>query len=263
MFAGFPSWAVWVIDRQEAVGAASGKALSGAAPPARGRAPRGRSAVILRVPCSPNAMPEDHRARKLLDGYVGVKFEAVQVSPLPPAEGEELFARFEEAGRKLKAHGMTPENGGNMSVRLGKGFVITASGSHLGCLEKEDLILVERCEPHRERVFYRGPQKPSSESLMHRLIYDRRPEAEAVLHAHDEAATCPELFGGHVQESEKEEPYGTAALARMAVRTFGRAERIIVLKNHGYVAVGPDLESACDLVVATHLQLMAKRGKGR
>jgi len=66
------------------------------------------------------------------------------------------------------------------------------------------------------------------------------------------------LLAGQVEESKREEPYGTIELARMAIETFQRAERIIVLKNHGYIAIGPDLDRTCGLVVETHLMLLEK-----
>lgn len=155
---------------------------------------------------------------------------------------------------------MTPANGGNMSVRFQAGFVITASGCNLGRIDENELILVDQCDVETQKVFYHGSEPPSSETLMHWLIYQDRPEAGAVIHAHDELATRPELLKGEIEESTREEPYGTVELARMAIDTFRGTERIIVLKNHGYVAVGSDLESTCDLVVKTHLRLLACSG---
>jgi ribulose-5-phosphate 4-epimerase/fuculose-1-phosphate aldolase len=95
---------------------------------------------------------------------------------------------------------------------------------------------------------------------MHWLIYGDRPEARAIIHAHDEIATRPELIAGQIQQSDHEAPYGTLELARAAIKTFRRAEAIIVLKNHGYVAIAPTLNKGCDLVVATHLRLLSKTG---
>ena len=196
------------------------------------------------------------RHKQLLDGYVGVKFKALLISRKLPPGAADCYDAFHRTGMRLRKHGMTPANGGNVSVRLGGGFVITSSGCNLGCIEKNELVLVERCNVRSESVHYRGPRKPSSESMMHWLIYRNRPEAGAVIHAHDELATRPELLAGKIEESQREEPYGTIELAHMAIDTFKRKERIIVLKNHGYVAVGPDLDQACDLVVDTHLRLL-------
>ena len=194
--------------------------------------------------------------KELLDGYVGVKFKPVQLSQKLLPESKGLYEVFRNTGNRLRDYDMTPANGGNLSVRHGKGFVVTAAGCNLGCIETDELIFVEQCHVASEEVFYHGPAEPSSESLMHWLIYLNRPEAQAVIHAHDEFATRPECLQGRLEESRREEPYGTVELARMAIETFARAERIIVLKNHGYVAVGKNLEDTCDLVVETHLHLL-------
>jgi L-fuculose-phosphate aldolase len=201
------------------------------------------------------------RGRKqLLEGYGGVKFQPIQRSGKLRPEVAGLYVLFKRTCDRLKVHDMTPANAGNLSIRLGDGFFISASGSNLGFIEEKELIFVERCDVKAECVVYHGPMEPSSESIMHWLIYRNRPEAQAIIHAHDEFATRPELLVGVVEESEREEPYGTVELAHMAVATFQRAERIIVLRNHGYVAIGPDLDGTCDLVVDTHLKLLGKRG---
>jgi L-fuculose-phosphate aldolase len=199
------------------------------------------------------------RGKHLLEGYVGVKFQPIQRSDKLRPEVADLYVVFKRTCDRLKAHDMTPANAGNLSIRFGDGFFISASGANLGCIEENELILVERCDVEGECVVYRGPMEPSSESIMHWLIYRNRPEAEAIIHAHGEFATRPELLVGVVEESEREEPYGTVELARMAIATFQRAERIMVLRNHGYVAIGPDLDRTCDLVVDTHLKLLGRR----
>ncbi len=198
----------------------------------------------------------EERRKDLLNGYVGVKFRAVHCyqEMLPEAEG--LYEGFKATGDRLSGYDMTPANGGNLSIRHGEGFVVTAAGCNLGCIEKDELIFVEQCDLASEEVFFRGPVDPSSESIMHWLIYRNRPESRVIIHAHDEFATRPELLKGRVEESRREEPYGTVELARMAIETFERAGQIIVLKNHGYVATGENLASTCDLVVETHLRLL-------
>jgi ribulose-5-phosphate 4-epimerase/fuculose-1-phosphate aldolase len=204
-------------------------------------------------------MNDGPQNKQLLDGYVGVKFEAVQRSKDPRLGTEDLYVLFRRNCDRLKAYHMTPANGGNVSIRHGNGFIISASGSNLGYFEEDELSFVEQCDEKKECVIYHGQNKPSSESIMHWLIYENRPEAHAIIHAHDEFATRPELLAGDVEESEREEPYGTIELALMAIATFKQDRRIIVLKNHGYVAIGPDLDRTCDLVVGTHLKLLGKQ----
>jgi len=203
-------------------------------------------------------MNEGVTSKRLLDGYIGVKFEGIQRSEELPRKTTDLYRVFKRTCDRLKAHNMTPANAGNLSIRYTGGLIISASGCNLGCIEQDGLIFVEHCDAEAKRVLYRGPIKPSSESIMHWLIYEDRRDAQAIIHAHDEFANRPELLAGQVEESKREEPYGTIELARMAIETFQRAERIIVLKNHGYIAIGPDLDRTCGLVVETHLMLLEK-----
>jgi len=150
---------------------------------------------------------------------------------------------------------MAPLNGGNMSVRLGDGFVVTASGSNLGVLEPDELVYVDRADPGTGEVDYRGGRLPSSEAIMHAMVLAARPEASAVVHAHDPAVTPEAMVRAGMVITDREEPYGTVALAERALEAFARARDIIVLENHGYVCVGATLEAVVDRIVATHLRL--------
>jgi len=192
-----------------------------------------------------------------MEGYVGVKFKAIQLPGNSPVDTKEYYLSFKSACDRLRDNGMADANAGNMSHRYGSGYVITSTGSNLGSLEKDELVYVERCHIDREEVYYYGPKEPSSETLMHWLIYSERPEIDVIMHAHDEAATRTELLSGKIEETEREEPYGSLALARLAIESFKKAKELIVLKNHGYVAVGQDLDSACDLIIQTHHFLLS------
>ena len=136
---------------------------------------------------------------------------------------------------------------GNMSVRLEEGFAITSSGCNLDRIERNDIVRVDRCDPDHEVVHYTGPRLPSSESILHYMVYRARVESRCVIHAHDPVATSTRL-AGLVPETAREEPYGTVALARIAIETFRRNRQIIVLRNHGYVATGDSLEAVADAI---------------
>ena len=191
----------------------------------------------------------------LMDGYVGVKFETERVDDPIPAGVSALVRRMVQAGQHLAMHGMAPLNGGNMSVRLGEGFVVTASGSNLGVIEPDELVYVDGFEVDAGLVRYRGLELPSSEAIMHGLVLQARPEAAAVVHAHDPAVTREAMVRAGLVITDREEPYGTVALAERALEAFERAEDIIVLENHGYVCAGPSLEAVIDRIVMTHLRL--------
>ena len=198
------------------------------------------------------------KKKELLDGYVGVKFKSRCLSPEAPAELRALYEDFSYNTGRLREKNMTHRNAGNISCRFQDGFVITASGSNLGSLETDELIYVTGCALEDEMVCYRGPTRPSSETFMHYLIYEHHPEALAIIHAHDEVATSGQVLSGELLETVREEPYGTIALARLAIETFSEGHHLILLKNHGYVAIGKNLTEAADRIVAMHDRLMKK-----
>jgi L-fuculose-phosphate aldolase len=198
--------------------------------------------------------------KQILDGYTGVKFEAYCVQTTVSEAVAEWYATFRTSGERLDHYGMTPANGGNMSVRLEDGFVVTASGSNLAIIEPNELIWVQKCDVDNEAVHYCGPIKPSSESILHYLVLEARPDAGAVVHAHDPIATRDAVASDGLTETVREEPYGTIALADLAIEAFGRNEKIIVLRNHGYVCAANDMTEAVDCIIATHLRLLDAQG---
>ena len=194
--------------------------------------------------------------KTLMEGYEGVKFNPQPINPALPARCAGLHPHFRACGIRLSRHEMTPANGGNMSQRCPEGFVITSSGSNLRDIEAHEISLVEDWSLEEEWVRYSGLERPSSEAMLHGLLYQRLPQAGAVVHAHDELATARPL-AGRLPETVREEPYGTVALARLAAEALASGAEIIVLKNHGYVAIGADLEEATERIVQMHLRLLA------
>jgi L-fuculose-phosphate aldolase len=203
-------------------------------------------------------------AKPLLDGYIGIKFEAICMDKKLPAPCEKYKTSFKENGMRLLQYNMAPANGGNMSLRFGKGFLITASGCNLGCVEDDEVIYVEEFSLENKWVKYRGCCPPSSETFLHGLLYNEKADIQSVIHAHDEIATSMKL-SGVLDETEREEPYGTVELAQICLETFRKGKDIIVLKNHGYVAIGSSLTQTTDIIINMHhylLHLIASGGQG-
>jgi len=194
-------------------------------------------------------------AKPVLDGYIGIKFEAICVDKKLPAAGEEYKNSFKENGLRLLQYNMAPANGGNMSARFEKGFLITASGCNLGCVEDDEITYVEEFSLENKWVKYRGCCPPSSESFLHGLLYNEKADIQSVIHAHDDIATSMKL-SGILDETGREEPYGTVELAQICLETFKKGKDIIVLKNHGYVAIGPSLTQTTDTIINMHHHLL-------
>ena len=87
------------------------------------------------------------------------------------------------AAKVLSARGWTPATSGNLSVRDGAGFRVSASGMDKGQLTRDDLLPVDADGRPA------GARRPSAETLLHAAIYARFPAASAILHVHSRSAT--------------------------------------------------------------------------
>ncbi len=150
-------------------------------------------------------------------------------------------------------------NDGNISVRLADGILITASGVCKGRLEPQDLILVDMDGRLRRSA---AGRRPSSETPMHLEVYRQRPDVYAVLHAHPVFATALTVAGEtfpldvlpEVLLTMGEVPvtaYATPASDENAtvIRELIREHDALLLRQHGSLTIGPDLETAL-----THLE---------
>jgi len=175
--------------------------------------------------------------------YVGRKFRTEFVSSSVPNGA--LVDEILEASHRLNGRGLTPANGGNLSVRTKEGMLITVGGKNKGELVVGDVVEVVGFDAARLVARVRGRQEPSSETPMHWLIYRRYPKVNAVVHAHDYT-----VVGDHAKArrlnlkfTEREHPYGTLEQAREVVSALSGSDYVVIL-NHGVVSVGRNLEEA-------------------
>jgi len=117
--------------------------------------------------------------------YVGRKFRTEYVSR-ELTEGA-LVDSILLRGHKLNSLGLTPTNGGNLSVRIWEGMLITVGGKNKGEMVAGDVVEVVGFDFENLVAKVRGGKEPSSETPMHWLIYKRFPEVNAVVHAHDKS----------------------------------------------------------------------------
>jgi len=162
------------------------------------------------------------------------------------------------AGHLDRLAALTPGRTGNLSVRRGDRFAVTPSGVPYGEVNPGDVPVVDM-----EGEVLAGALDPSSETPMHRAVYDRL-GVGAVAHTHSPWATTLAvlgepvrpvhymlaLAGGEVPVAEYA-TYGTEALAANAVDAMERADsRACLLANHGLVATGPDAAGAVEAAEA-------------
>ncbi|MGO9622487.1 MAG: class II aldolase/adducin family protein [Desulfobaccales bacterium] len=161
---------------------------------------------------------------------------------------------------------------GNVSVRLGDQILLTPSGVNKGMMEEDQVITVDL-----EGRLLAGTGRPTSELRMHLLVYELRPEAGAVVHAHLPYATACTLAGISLLEPILPEVVitlkgiPTAAYATPGTEEVPKAIReliqefdAILLSRHGAMTLGQDvmdaynkmekLEHTARVVLAARLQ---------
>lgn len=159
------------------------------------------------------------------------------------------------SARRLAARGFLVATGGNVSVRIPgqQAFAITPSDLDYGVMTADDVCVLDL-----ELKVLRGTRRPSRESSLHAGIYQARPDVQAVVHTHQPYASAlalidqaiPALFDEQVRflgRSVEIVPYGpsgTGMLRRSVVRRLQSQANAYILKNHGAVCLGSDLERA-------------------
>lgn len=159
-----------------------------------------------------------------------------------------------EISRELHSRGWVANHDGNVTQRLHGGrWLATPTALSKRVLTDNDLIVVDRSG----RVL-QGGRQPFSEFKLHLAVYDARPDAMAVVHAHPPAATALSLLGQEVDPRIIAEavvslgdrvpllPYGfpNGADQLAELRALAASFDVVVLENHGLLSWGDDLEQA-------------------
>jgi 3-dehydro-4-phosphotetronate decarboxylase len=160
-----------------------------------------------------------------------------------------------DTGRSLAARGLSPGTSGNVSVRVGDGWLMTPTNTSLGALDPSRLALLDADGRHVDG------DPPTKEVWLHLAVYAERADARAIVHLHSThavAAAClddidpddvlPALTPYYVMRVGRLPlvPYGRPGDASLAdeVRKRARVSRALLLANHGPVVAGPTLAAA-------------------
>lgn len=184
--------------------------------------------------------------------HKGIKFNAVFLNKNTPEfpENNELVnwaKKFEKLGLcETYGKGST----GNLSFRTESGFVITPTGVLFSKLKESELVMVAECNLKEKTVFVKGLKEPSSEAIMHWMIYNKRPEINAVFHLHDKNV-LEKSDRLNLPKTDKEFPYGSIELAEDVTDSLGN-DNYLIIKKHGTVAVGKSMEDTGNLALSVH-----------
>jgi L-fuculose-phosphate aldolase len=157
-------------------------------------------------------------------------------------------------GSQLHQQGINYGRSGNMSKRVGGKILITAHESYLGFLEKDDILVIDQGGNILE-----GNKEPTAEKSLHQSIYRQFPQRHVVIHAHPPYTvhyfyhyeslvpiTLEErVYLGKVKAITQETPTITNLDPIHHALTNND---IVVIKDHGVVAIGVDFKYAFSLI---------------
>ncbi|MDF1585791.1 class II aldolase/adducin family protein [Marinimicrococcus flavescens] len=167
-----------------------------------------------------------------------------------------LRVELVETCRAMNGLGINRGTSGNVSVRLGEGFLVSPTGVPYDALRPEQVVRMGWDGG------FAGDLLPSSEWRFHRDVLAARPDLEAVVHTHSVHATALAIMGRGIPAIH----YMIAAAGGPDIRcapyaTFGTQEladavlaamderRACLLAHHGVIAAGRTLARALSLAV--------------
>ncbi|HKX88310.1 MAG TPA: class II aldolase/adducin family protein [Sphingopyxis sp.] len=165
---------------------------------------------------------------------------------------DEARQQLVDAMCALDARGLNRGTSGNLSVRFGAGMFVTPSGVTPDRLTAEAMVFVEA-----DGGVAPGAARPSSEWRMHMGLYQRRADAQAIVHCHARHSTIlacahreiPPLHymvavgGGASVPVAPYATFGSDELAGNVAATLD-GRRACLMANHGLIALGPSLPVA-------------------
>lgn len=158
--------------------------------------------------------------------------------------------------RAMDRLGLTRGTSGNVSVRLGEGFLISPTGIAYDALAPGQVVRMGMDGTSE------GTTRPSSEWRIHRDVLRHRPDLAAVVHTHSTHATAMAILGLDIPAIH----YGIAVAGGADIRCapyalFGTqalsdgvqqaldGRRACLMAHHGVVACGQGLAKALALAV--------------
>lgn len=172
-----------------------------------------------------------------------------------------------QSGLRMAASGLTVETWGNISARDPEtGLVyLTPSAMKYDTITVDDVVV---CDLDRNIV--QGTRKPTIETGMHLAVYRARKDVNAVVHTHPTYSMIYSCQGKDIPLFMDEAaqtlgdtchttPYalpGSQELADACVAALGEKSNSCLIRSHGAVAVGSDMDMA--FKVCTVLEIAAR-----
>jgi ribulose-5-phosphate 4-epimerase/fuculose-1-phosphate aldolase len=171
--------------------------------------------------------------------------------------GEDAARQIERVAHSIHRRGLTHGRTGNLAIRDGERILVTPTGVSLGDVDAGALSVLDITGRHLD-----GP-RPTKEAFLHVAMLRTRPETNAVVHTHSLYSAALSCLDG--LDAEQPLPPLTAyygmrvgrlrllpyfapgdPAATAAVEDAARVGHALLLRNHGPVVAGTDLDSALD-----------------
>ncbi|MBM3247041.1 hypothetical protein FJZ17_00665 [Candidatus Pacearchaeota archaeon] len=153
---------------------------------------------------------------------------------------EEHFSEFRSVGESLLEGDLIKGSAGFMSKKVKEGILVSATGSSVGSLTKDDLALVVGIDD--QKVKWKGERHPSSEMPIVSEVYQAIPEARAIIHTHGRKLT----YNPAMQACTSAEylRYGRFGEINKILAVLRENNGFGIMKLHGELCVGDSLYDA-------------------
>jgi L-fuculose-phosphate aldolase len=164
---------------------------------------------------------------------------------------------------------------GNVSVRVPKGLIVTPSKVRYDTLSVDDFVTVSY-----DGTILSGHRLPSSETEIHRALYNKKDDIGAIIHSHSSYATAVsclhkpipafiedlvQIVGGQVQCTRYVPAGQHKKIAEEVAKTIGSVNAVL-MANHGAICCGRDLDEAfvaCQVVEKAALVMLCAGSIGK
>ena len=155
--------------------------------------------------------------------------------------------------KRVYEKGMSPACSGNISLKLDKNILISASGTCMYDMTENDVVLIDY-----DGNLIQGDKKPSSEKILHSEIYTKRDDINAIIHCHCPLITAFAVAGLPIKKPILPDfalyydeiplvPYfcpSSIELATSVGEAFDKGNNAVLLQNHGVVMGSDSLKNA-------------------
>lgn len=189
-----------------------------------------------------------------MESYQGVKFRHLQTKNVYAYD--QRLTLLNHWAHIFAQLGLAPVHGsgayGNQSYRTGEtSFIITKSAMiPAETLHPDNFCHVTGFDEQTTSFITEGTALPSSESFLHQALYQFLPHINTILHGH-----CS-LLNNYSQAlnipvTKNFYDYGTQDLANSALELLNdKPILFFILKDHGFVALGEDIDSTGKLTLS-------------